>query len=91
MKLTDLKPEWGDDKMRIEFDCPRCRSVNCARVDIPVVKEYQKRPSWDMTGDSFENLTLRPSVDFTHHNPAIGPGANCNAHFFITEGEVRMV
>ena len=38
---------------------------------------------WDREGETFETLTLKPSVDFKH-----GPGGSKGWHGFVTNGEV---
>lgn len=97
MRLTELKPEWDESKKFIRFDCPKCRmdgiEGNVARLDIQVVRiEPDDRPCWNMTGSTFEDISTQPSIRFQHWNGKKDTsGANCDAHFFITAGEIRFV
>jgi hypothetical protein len=86
-----------DDKANangIIFVCPKCfaengnkrpgvHSVICWAPGVP--QEVFPNPGrWELVGTSFEDLTLRAgssSILLT------GPG--CQAHFFITDGEIR--
>jgi hypothetical protein len=96
MRLIDLKPEWDSrKKIFLRFDCPKCRlngfKGNVSRLDIPVKEiEPGDRPMWNMTGKTFEDLTLTPSIRFQHHTGK-KPGADCDAHFFITNGNINFV
>jgi hypothetical protein len=94
MKLADLYPRWFYlDKDRtilgLTFVCPHCQDVRLgvafhhhatAAFDDAII--HAKSPStkhiWDMTGDSFENITLTPSVDAS---------ASGHWHGFIKNGE----
>lgn len=42
---------------------------------------YDSRYKWKVSGGSFENFTVEPSV-------LLGKGGGCTAHFFITNGEI---
>jgi len=89
MKLIDLSPEWSDNKTHIKFKCPKCLNVDGGgQLYIPVGKIDPEDKPWTMTGDSFENLTLSPSIDFTHGTKT---GTDCNAHFFIRSGEIQII
>ena len=81
MKLTDLNPKYGDsngiERTHIVFDCPKCQQH---RISIPI---SGNRP-WGHTGTDFELTTLTPSIASEY--PPL-----CKAHFFITDGIIKMV
>lgn len=93
MKLTELKPEWSDEKTHLKFACPTCGGN---QLYIPVAKIDPEDRPWTMTGDNFENITLSPSIDFRHYDPgkprSTDPNdtTNCHAHFFIRNGEIQL-
>ncbi len=79
VRLTDLDPKWISDNDRIgiglTFECPcgRCASASRA-IRIPVFFERplsggpeQGKLLWRRTGDTFEALTLSPSIDMSAH------------------------
>jgi hypothetical protein len=95
MKLTDLNPHWvcyGGRRLGITFDCPHCRTQ---RLGVPFHHSGQElvedaailavSPSakiWTETNpvdDTFENLTLSPSIDCS---------SSGHWHGFITNGEI---
>lgn len=96
MRLVDLNPRWfrlADDTpaLGLTFDCPHCRTQRLGvsfhrqgheAMDDAVI--YAKSPGtshiWGMSGDSFENLTLSPSVDAS---------AAGHWHGFVSNGEIR--
>lgn len=72
----------------VSFDCP-CLSPSCIRVAIPFDKPLDGGPSphpepntWKRTGDTFETLTLKPSIKRLD---------NCKWHGWVTNGEVKSV
>jgi uncharacterized protein DUF6527 len=71
------------------FDCP-CRSPDSVRCYIPFDKPLDGGPAldsrhvWKRTGDTFETLTLHPSIQ--RHKDR---GACCDWHGFIENGIVR--
>lgn len=103
MRLTELKPRWvvdaaGRQGMGIGLLCPICKAEMIAvwfkqPLDGGPPASDQKH-LWNRTGDSFDNLTLSPSID------ASGPGAipcsdprgpdfwDSHWHGHITNGEV---
>lgn len=87
MKLTELKPKWemhGEYK-HLAFDCPKCRTH---RMEIPLPPHPK---AWSMTGETFENVTLAPSIAHTNHDADFdGKGRRCDSHFFIRNGEIQM-
>lgn len=97
MKLLDLNPRWiGMDSILtgISFLCPHCKTTRLAvHFSNPIdpngwlqkgVTRHHYPYEWQRTGDSFESLTLTPSVDA--FSPAIG--ADGHWHGFITNGEI---
>lgn len=76
------------EKVAIIFKCP-CGSEKCGDCCISVANPpdgkgpMDRSALWKMTGDSFENLTLTPSIQRL--------GNTCHWHGFITNGEVVTV
>jgi hypothetical protein len=80
MKLIDLDPNWFVDKegrhgQGVSFLCPHCREIRIGvdfsnPIDGDVIIPSRKLSNgkmtehWKREGDSFENLSLTPSVDF---------------------------
>lgn len=66
----------------IGFDCP-CGSSECLRVYIGFTNPldgqgpYTQSPRWDRTGDTFETLTLSPSIQRLD---------NCKWHGYLRNG-----
>ena len=74
----------------IMFDCPcgceaRCYVSFSNPIDGGEPRTNPTEPTWDRTGDTFEALTLRPSILRT---PSKG---GCGWPGFITDGKVRTV
>lgn len=94
MKLTDLNPSWViADVMKyfpterrgmgITFDCPVHRNHSLAVMfsnPLDGLPPAQDEKLWSRTGDTFEELTITPSIDASKHG--------C-WHGFITNGEVK--
>lgn len=88
MRLTDLNPRWyaahgRPGRIGIIFLCPHCRMI-----EIPVAFENPRdgadpdsgaRTRWKREGETFEALTLTPSVDASSFG---------HWHGFVTNGEV---
>ena len=91
----------------VSFLCPHCRAIRLAVLFRPVIdpggylpkialweaSQYKDQLAWARTGDTFETLTLTPSVDFA--NPLIDPAhpekgrfAFNHWHGHITNGEM---
>lgn len=81
MRLTELDPHWVADskgvRVGLSFDCPHCRTQRLA-VPFHECFGWIQKP-WNMSGDSFDNLSLSPSIDAS---------ASGHWHGFITNGEV---
>lgn len=94
MKLTDLDPRWfvlerGGPRVGVSFLCPHCRRERLAvafhhagheLIDDSYIRAHapQTQHIWAMTGDSFENMSLSPSVDASKSG---------HWHGFITNGQ----
>lgn len=91
MKLTELEPSWittsdGRRGMGVVFLCPCCRDTSlCAWFANPLDggppagPEHGPAPRWRRSGDTFETLTVTPSIDAS---------AAGHWHGFVTNGEV---
>lgn len=114
-RLVDCNPRWGVDadpestKDRwLELDCPEGHE-GCV-YDVPFTPAldgtYVVGPNagarWARTGDSFETLTLTPSIrgvpTYESREAAIADGRlaeyvharmHCHAHFFVTNGAIE--
>ena len=92
MKLTELNPKFADSgavKSHLIIDCPICKGH---KIAIPINPELPGGQCWTMTGDSFANLNLTPSI---LHKTAYADwpkteARNCESHFFITDGEIKI-
>jgi hypothetical protein len=96
MRLIDLEPRWyvledGGPVVGLTFDCPHCRQERLgvkfhhrgheAMEDAHIMaKAPTTNHIWTLDGDSFENLTLSPSVDAS---------ASGHWHGFIANGDIR--
>ena len=90
MRLVDLNPRWsaaGVDTHRhgmgITFDCPHCRKRRLhVAFDVPLDRgepfNVAGEKQWHREGDTFDTLTLTPSIDAS---------ASGHWHGFITNGE----
>jgi hypothetical protein len=75
MKLTELDPGWivekpGRQGMGVSFMCPCCRDIHLAvwfanPIDggPPAHSDIDPKPRWVRTGETFETLTVTPSID----------------------------
>lgn len=89
MKLVDLNPHWAvveGARVGVTFDCPgRCCASATFRERIYVPfrnpigggDSIPGDPRWNRTGDTFETLTLTPSVDASNRG---------HWHGFVTAG-----
>lgn len=74
MKLTELEPRWageeGHPRQAVSFRCPHCEE----RIVVPfanpiggVPRMRGERTYWQREGETFEALTLTPSVHYGSH------------------------
>jgi hypothetical protein len=90
VNLNKLNPKFLDGYksgtgIGMLFDCPcgKCEHHVCIMFRNPIEgPAYTERPSWQRTGESFETMTLSPSV---HKDPALG---GCGWHGWVRNGEV---
>jgi hypothetical protein len=95
MKLIDLDPSWwnvqmpGRSGMGLVFLCPCCRSqylgvwfANPLDGGAPAPIEMMPAPRWKRVGETFETLTLTPSIDASRSDGK-------HWHGFITNGEIK--
>lgn len=107
-RLVDCNPRWGrrsggDASSYITFDCPEGH-VGC-RVSIPFTPSLDgavmPEPNWERTGDSFDVLTLTPSIKhnskYASREEAIAagcvpelvtPAMLCTFHGHVTNGAI---
>jgi hypothetical protein len=93
MKLVDLNPQFLDSSdgargVGVAFDCPCGNHDEEHRCYVPFdialdgTRAYMHERNWQRTGETFETLTLTPSIQRLEA---------CRWHGFITDGEVRAV
>lgn len=89
MKLIELKPEIinkAENRPFVEFDCPLCQKH---RIEVPI---FPTPNAWGKIGDSFETITLSPSIAHKNYDADFdGKGRLCDSHFFIRNGEIQLV
>jgi hypothetical protein len=90
MRLTELDPHWwaeiGRHGQGITFKCPHCDARLAPAFSNPLdggepapdPNNSKPRPHWKRSGDTFDTLTLSPSINYPGH-----------WHGFIIDGEVR--
>lgn len=71
--------------MAVTFDCPHC--AGAVRLAVWIANPIDGKPPtdsatylWQRTGESFEDLSLSPSIDASKHG---------HWHGFITNGEIK--
>jgi hypothetical protein len=74
MRLTALEPRWageeGYPKQAVSFRCPHCQERIVVPFENPVggvPKMREKVNFWKRDGETFETLTLEPSVHQIGH------------------------
>ena len=93
MRLSELNPQFldvhgGARGGGVAFDCPCGDHDEAHRCYVPFAVALDGTPGshgekgWGRTGDTFETLTLTPSIQRLE---------DCRWHGFITDGEVRTV
>lgn len=95
MKLIDLNPRWftqgaSPDVVGLTFDCPCCAGKTrlgvlfqepIDRDGLPTDTHWGKKGTfWQRTGETFESLTLMPSIDASKWG---------HWHGHITGGQIR--
>lgn len=88
-RLIDLNPRWMERpdgvKIGVTFDCPNGDPGHEVGVYFTppiggVIPDWmKKRLQWKRTGDTFETLTLEPSLHALD---------GCGWHGFVTNGQV---
>lgn len=98
MKLAELHPKWvvaGENRhgMGISFDCPAHRNHKLAVMfENPIdgkPRAKESRNFWHRSGESFETLTLTPSVDASNNTPEKHLEFGKCWHGCITNGETQ--
>lgn len=95
MRLTELHPAWygwriEGGRIGVSLDCPVHREAH--RVYVPFANPLEGRAEvrnylWQRTGDTFDTLTLTPSVNYQMYDNNTPRDPSC-WHGFITAGEV---
>lgn len=97
MRLSELNPTWyhwsgRTERIGVSFDCPVHGTAH--RVHVPFANpldggepEKGRNHLWTRSGDTFETLTLSPSVDYTKYDNGTLRDASC-WHGFVRDGEV---
>lgn len=94
--LSDLAPAFltvGGRLVGVSFKCPACADEHCRTwvyVDPPFDAGPVCTPAWQRTGDTFDTLSLSPSIlTRQHHEGRDAPGAiSEHWHGFVTNGQV---
>jgi hypothetical protein len=99
VKLAAANPKWlgtvsGREGVGVSFDCPcaRCHNRDDRQrinvyIDPPFDGGAPISPAWERSGDTFDSLTLKPSIILR-----IGDGKGGMVehwHGFVTAGELR--
>jgi hypothetical protein len=76
----------------VDFDCP-CGSPDCCRLFVRFANPidgtpYTAHPAWHRTGETFDTLTLEPSIQRIVLHRQDGTPVNCGWHGWIRNGEV---
>lgn len=96
MKLLNLNPSWEhwsgrEGRIGINFDCPVHKKTHRVHVHfanpLDGEKPVERNHLWTRTGDSFDTLTLTPSVDYTKYDNGTVRDLSC-WHGFVSNGEV---
>lgn len=92
MRLSDLEPRWYEVsgvRAGVTFLCPRCRD---GRLAVPFA-DPTAGANWQRVGESFDDLTLTPSVASHHVRGGLGsdtgePRTECDWHGWVRNGAV---
>jgi hypothetical protein len=108
-RLVDCNPTWAEAAgltCYVIFDCPEghedCRHAIPFRQSLEGPIAEQAGAMWDRTGDTFETLTLTPSIRriqrYPNREAALAAGCIdehitetlfCALHIFITDGHIQ--
>jgi len=87
-RLSELEPRFVTDEGRrvgVSFNCPKCSGHRVAvNADPPFDPGPTSPKPWRRSGETFEELTLRPSVVANRRDDS-GAAVEC-WHGFITDG-----
>lgn len=86
-RLVNLNPKWFfvyNHLSGISFDCPAC--LEGKQVDEHGGRAFVFFDSWKRTGDTFDTLTLSPSI--LYRLPQPGGELAEHWHGWVTNGEV---
>lgn len=99
MRLAELDPRWTHwhgrtERIGVSFECPVHRGTAAAhRVEVPFRnpldggKAVTRNHLWDRTGETFDELTLSPSVNYQVYDNGAPRDPAC-WHGFVRGGEV---
>jgi hypothetical protein len=107
MRLAELEPRWWADAGRhgqgMHFLCPVCKKERIAVAFANPIDGGAIAPNcrayWSRSGETFDAITLEPSVDaseaghwhgFIKDGTIIGEHANCEVLLGIQDGEVTV-
>lgn len=79
--LKDLDSQFTERdgvRMGLMFRCPHCRVYGSVFFK-PLPAGFENYPSWEVSGDTLETLTLKPSVAMIGH-----------FHSWITDGLLKV-
>ena len=92
-KLVDCNPRWGryyhgqEIEDCVTFDCPEGHEHCLISVQVSPARDGSPQPvrqrngaQWQRTGDTFETMSLTPSIR--------SEGPVCFFHGFVTNGEI---
>ena len=107
-RLIDCNPRWvsgryagrdDDTPVGVHFDCPEGHEGCDHAIPFtpavgggPAASWYTSGAIWQRTGDTFETLTLSPSIRRTPASDAQAgdpPSFRCACHIFIRDGQIE--
>jgi hypothetical protein len=101
MRLTELNPRWtgtGAIITGLTFDCPHCRIQRLGimfqnAIDLEGWLEkgctrHHSDYEWDRTGETFDTMSLSPSIDTSQPPDIHRIDFEGHWHGFITNGEI---
>lgn len=81
--LTELNPKWislDNEIIGLHFTCP-IDGDDCPSVRLAVYWKHPKGINWQKQGETFENITISPSLDATK--------SGCKFHGWVKHGWVE--